>query len=290
MNFNKKVLNDYYLGILYGDGHRQENCYFFSSTNKVLADQLEEKLKSKNIHHARFTRNYHNEEQTNWELLEIFEIYDKEFISWLEFRNIFSDHASDRIKCNSNFIRGYLETKGTLFYYTQRNTDAWRISFSGLEDDLHYLYNYLESEQGINCSAITQRKEREEQNIISNSYRFSIQNRNGIERFLYWINSEVDITPYLKEKIEAFNQWNKSKPFNQKTSVYKNYRRATLYMAKELNIKLNGIRGGGTGIKPVYLWEDEKQVKEFEGWQGAFEWTKEKYENETGMIPPTVSL
>jgi hypothetical protein len=290
MNFNKKILNDYFLGVLYGDGYKQEDCYFFSTTHKYLANQLEEKFISKNIHYARFTREYHNEYQKDWELLEIFEIYDKDFIAWLDSRKMFSDLSSDRIKCNSNFVRGFLETKGTLFYYKQRGTDAWRISFSGLKSDLQYLYNYLINEQGINCSAITQRKEREEQNIVSNSYRFSIQNRTGIDRFLNWIDSDIDVTPFLKEKIESFKDWNRTKPFNQKTKVYKNYRRATLYMANALKIELSGIRGGGRKIKPIYLWEEGKQIQEFEGWQGAYEWTKEKYENETGMIPPTVAL
>ena len=291
MNFKGKVLNDYFLGVLYGDGYKQEDCYFFSTTNKAIADQLEEKLKSKDIHHTRFQRDYKNKDQDNWESLEIIEIYDKEFIAWLDFRKLLSDNAEERIKCNSNFLRGYLETKGSLFYYKQRQTDAWRISFSGQKNDLQYLYNYLVEVQGINCSAIMHRKERENQNIISSSYRFSIQNRVGIERFLHWIDSDVDVTPFLKEKIENFKQWNNLKPFNQKTTVYKNFRRATLYMAKELNIELKGFRGGGRSkFKPVYLWENDNKVMEFQGWQGAYEWTKEKYENELGLIPPTVAL
>lgn len=289
MQQTKKALNDYYLGILYGDGYLQKEYYYFSTTRKQLADILEEKLISKNIEYNHYTRDYNQEEKDKWEQLEIFEIRDKEFLEWLEMKKIFSDDAEDRMKCNSNFIRGYMETKGTLFYYQYRRTDAWRISISGSQDDLQYLHHYLLNDRRINCGTVTQRKEREDLNIVSQSYRFSIQNRKGVQEFVDWIDSDFDITGLLKEKIEAFRKWNTSKPFNMVKS-YKNYRSATLAMAKELEVDLRGIRGGGGkgNIRPVYLWENDEKIQEFAGWQGAFEWAKGKF-LELGINPPTIA-
>jgi hypothetical protein len=288
MQQTKKALNDYYLGILYGDGYLQENYYYFSTTRKHLADIVEEKLTSKNIKYNRYCRDYTGKEKANWEQLEIIEIRDKEFLEWLQLRKLFSEQAHDRIKCNSNFIRGYIETKATFFYYKQRNTDAWRISISGTENDIHYLYNYLSQDHGIKCSSITQRKEREDLNIVSQSFRFSIQNRKGVRDLTEWIDADFDITSFLKNKIISFQKWDTKKPFNM-VKTYRNYKSATLAMAKELDVELKGIRGGGNvKPKPVYLWKDEKAIQEFEGWQGAFEWAKEKFD-EIGMNPPTIA-
>jgi phage-related protein len=284
----KKALNDYYLGILYGDGYKQENYYYFSTTRKDLADMVEGKLASKDIKFNRYQRDYNVNDKENWEMLEIIEIRDKDFLNWLELKNIFSENASDRIKLNSNFVRGYTETKGTLFYYKQRNSDAWRVSFSGTENDIQYLHEYLSKEHGINCSAITQRKDREDLNIISKSYRFSIQNRKGVESFIEWIDADFDVTPSFKDKIISFQNWNTAKPFNM-VKTYKNYRTATLAMAKELNVALYGKVGGGYGkVKPVYRWENEEPVETFAGWQGAYEWAVDKF-NELGINPPTIA-
>lgn len=283
-----KALNDYYLGILYGDGYLQDGYYFFSTTRTALADVVEEKLKSKSIKYNRYVRDYVKDEKENWSDLEIIEIRDKEFLQWLELKKIFSNNPSERFKLNSNFIRGYLETKGTFFYYKQRNSDMWRVSISGTINDIQYLHNYLSTELGIKCSAITQRKEREELNVISQSFRFSIQNRKGVETFVELIDSDCDITSYMKEKIISFNNWNRSKPFNM-IKTYKNPKTATMAMAKELKVIIKGKVGGGYGkFKPVYLWEDEKEVEKFDGWQGAYEWACDKFV-QTGLIPPTIA-
>lgn len=281
-----KAVNDYYLGLLVGDGYLQDDYYYFSTTSIELANLLESKLVEKKILYRRYTRPQLKEK---WEQLEIFHIIDKEFLAWLEYRQIFSHYVADRFKCNSSFVRGYMETKGTFFYYQSRqNNDAWRIAISGRQEDLQYLHAYLLEVHGIKSSAITQRKEREDLNIISKSYRFAIQNRKGVADFIDWINSDYDITAFLKEKILAFHQWNASKPYNM-VKRYKNYKSATLAMATKLNIEIKGIRGGGFGKnKPVYRWENNEIVQEFAGWEGAYSWTKEKFKNELGLNPPIV--
>lgn len=283
-----KALNDYFLGILYGDGYMQDDYYFFSTTRKGLADLVEEKLKSKEIKYSRYCRDYYGEEKNNWEQLEIIEIQDRAFFDWLELKKMYSTNPVDRLKNNSNFMRGYLETKGTFFYHKQRESDAWRLSFSGIQADIQYLHALCSNQLGINCSAIIQRKEREELNIVSQSFRFSIQNREGVGKFIDWIDDDYDITGFLKEKIIAFRDWDNSKPFNLMKS-YKNAKTATQAMSRQLNIELKGKVGGGYGkAKPVYLWENDEPIQQFEGWQGAYEWAVGKFQ-EMGLIPPTIA-
>lgn len=287
------MLSNYILGVLYGDGYLQyDDMYFFSTTHKEIADRVKEWLDYLGIRYISYTRDYQNPEYENWELLEIMEIRDIEFIDYLDRQKFFSDNAYDRIKNDVDFIRGYLETKGTFFKYFSRENEVWRCAFSGSYDDVYVIKEILKS-WGIESNQMIQRNDRRDKGIESESYRFSIQRRNMIALlvdYLYGERDDIEISLYLKEKFDEFLSYHRSTPFNRKREIFKHYRNASLYMARELGLEVKGIRGGGgmKGYKPVYLWENGEPVKEFMGWQGVYEWLVDVYESETGYSAPLV--
>jgi hypothetical protein len=287
-------VSNYLLGVLYGDGSFQNTSgyewFFFASTHKELSDKVKIFLKENNINHFSFIRDFASDHiKANYELLEVIEITDKEFNKYLIDCGFKSEIASERIKWNPDFLRGYLETKGTMFTYLSRGNEAWRIAFSGNEKDVSFLAEKLENDLEISVSKMLRRRERERLGIISESYRISLQNRNGIANFVSYIDSE-EITEYLREKIEAFKKWHRETPFNMKR-VFKHYKYAVAFMCKGLGIQVKGARGGGGGKhwKPIYVWIDGEQTDQFfKSWEDAYNWVKKEYLDKTGFNPPFV--
>jgi hypothetical protein len=285
-------MNQYILGLLYGDGHFQikegRELFVFATTHKEIAEKIETLLKENEFKYAHYKRDFPSEhEKGKWEVLELIEVYDINFHKILKGNGYNSNSVEDRIKWSGDFLRGYLETKGTFFKYEQRGNEAWRVSFSGKKDDIEFIRDNLEK-MNISCSKVVVRKEREDLGVKSESYRVSIQNRGGIDTFVKFINCG-DMSLLLKERINGFTHFNSTKPFNMK-SVFKNYKYAVLFMARKLNLEIKGVRGGGgtKGFKPVYLWEDEEQILCFRGWEGAYGWIKDIFYDETGFNPPLV--
>lgn len=287
------MINDYILGLLYGDGHflKKENyeLFMFSTTHKEIADKIMVTLKDNGIKYSSFNRSFgEGHDNENWEILEIVEIYDKSFHKILENNHFKSSEASERIKINGDFIRGYLETSGTMFTFYQRNSEFWRIALSGNEQDVYYLKEQLEKVMHIQMTNVIRRKEREALGIISESFRVTIQNREGLAKFIKYIEGE-EVSEYLGQKMKAFNHFHATTPFNMK-KVFKHYKYAVGFMAKELGLVIKGARGGGgkRGFKPVYMWEDDEPVLCFAGWERAYKWISIEFEKETRMIPPKV--
>lgn len=287
-------INDYILGLLYGDGSFQMKekyeLFFFSTTHKELADKVEDSLNINNIHHSRFQRVYgKGHEKENYEILEIIEIYNKDFHKFLIENGFKSDKASERVKTNPHFIRGYLETKGTLFQSYSRDSEFWRVAFSGNYDDVQYIKESLEERLNIEFHNVTRRKERESLGIVSKSFRLSIQNRIGIAKLIEYINVG-DVSEYLKQRIEGFTQFNTSTPHNMKKKVFKHYKYAVGFMARELGLTMKGVKNavGAKGFKPVYLWEDDTPILGFKGWTMAYKWICLEYKEKTGFNPPPV--
>lgn len=284
------MLNDYYRGILYGDGYLQgEDLYIFSTTHKELAEKISGVLSTLNVNFSNYLRD--NKSFENWELLELVEIKDEIFIDYLISIGFTSEDVEKRMIFNSEFLRGYLETKGTFFKYNQRNSTIWKCAFSGKYEEMDFLKRNLES-LGIETQEIARRTEREEVGIISNSYRLSISKRESIAilvDFLYNENSEV--SEYLKEKFIAFIKFHKYTPLNQKKKIYKHYKYASMYMAKHLGYEVKGNRKnkGGSREKPIYLYDiDNVVVDEYLGWKGAYLGLVKLYEKETCFEAPKV--
>lgn len=288
-------MNNYILGLLYGDGSftRKDNreWYSFFTTHKELADIVKSFLDDNNISYNSYSRDHVAEYKEKWEILEIVEITDKDFNNYLVDVGFKSEYASERIKWNPDFIRGYLETKGTLFSYMSRNSLSWRIALSGNEEDLEYLKYMIESRLDIKTSKLVHRKEREDQGIISKSFRFYIQNREGLVRFIRNIDNN-EKSEYLRDKIDSFFRWDNETPFNMKRKVFKHYKYAVGFMCRELDIEIKGVRGGGgeKGWKPVYLFFDGEIQDEyfFKGWEEAYNWVRDIYKDETGHNYPLV--
>lgn len=290
------MLSEYVLGLLYGDGNFQMKegieTYFFSSTHREIRDRIAREFKENKFRHTINTREHVADYKINYQSLDILDTRDKKLLSYLVECGFKSDNPEDRIHINPDFIRGYLETKGTLFEGFFRNSTFWRVAFSGNEEDLLYLKSKLSEVLGTPIREVTQRKEREDQGIISKSYRLSIQSRDGVAKLINYIDSE-DVSAYLKLRIEGFKAFHASTPFNMKRKAFKHYKNAVRFMSRELGIEIKGIRGSVAGIKkgykPTFLWENGEKVREFRCWEEAYEWTSNKYLDETGHTPPIVN-
>ncbi|QKY68714.1 LAGLIDADG family homing endonuclease [Lentibacillus sp. CBA3610] len=159
------MLNNYLLGILYGDGYIQiinnRETVFFSTTHKEIADKLVSKLTNYGIIHNHYTRNHEaNSQKENYEILEVIQITDQEFLWKLKESGYDSSAAEVRIKSDSDFLRGYMEAKGTLFKSQSRGSEFWRISISGNYEDLIYIKKLFETHLGIKVGEVLQRRER----------------------------------------------------------------------------------------------------------------------------------
>jgi len=288
------MLNDYVLGTLYGDGYLQlignREVLFFSTTHKEIADKIIMELVENGIDYGHFQRTFEADTQKeNYELLEVIQIKDQKFLSDLKENGYDSDSVRERIKFSSDFIRGYIETKGTLFQYYGRGSEFWRLSISGNYEDVAYIKELFENHLGVKVGAVLHRKEREAYGILSSSYRFSTQSRGAVAKIIEFIDGN-DMTAYLKKKIKGFDQFHANTPFNAKRKVFKHYRSATLFMAREMDFTIKGIRGsmGTKGFKPVFLWEGDIPVLCFKGWEWAFHWTSAEYEKRMGFNAPSV--
>lgn len=285
------MITDYIKGILYGDGYYREvdNCYYFSTTHKEISDFLIVCLDDLNVSYSKYVRE--NKKYEEWELLEIVEIKDKDFIIYLKSIGFTSDLVEDRILTSGDFLRGYLETKGTLFTFNQRSSIFWRCSFSGLQEDMVYLKDFLLT-LGIETHEIVRRSERESLGIVSNSYRLNMQKRESISEIINYLYSEDEISKYLKEKMDCFIKYNNSTSFNQKKKVYKHYKNASLFMARSMGYTVGGDSNKsnptGSGLKPIYLRDSAGNEEDvYKGWIGAYEGLSDLYES-TGMEVPLV--
>jgi len=288
------VLNDYILGLLYGDGSytvkEGREFFLFSTVHKELADRVMKSFNDNHIKYSHHVRSFEvGHEKENYGELELVEIYDKKLLSILGEKQFKSEHAEERIKLSNDFLRGFLETKGTLFQSNSRGSIFWRISFSGNEKDIHFLKESLERMLGIAISSVVQRREREELGIISKSYRINIQNREGVSKLVEYIEGE-EVSTYLKERIEGFKLFDKITPFNMKKKVFKHHKFAVGFMAREMNLDLKGIRGISIKDrqKPVFLFENEEVKLCFRNWEQAYNWIREEYQEKTGKNPPKV--
>lgn len=288
------VFNDYVMGLLYGDGSftMKENreFYLFSSVHKELADKIEIALQSNDIRYSRFARVHDADGETsNYETLELVEIYDKRFLDFIVSSGFKSESVEDYFKTTGDFLRGYLETKGTLFQSSQRGNLFWRISFSGSEKEIKYLKLFLETTLDISVSNIVQRNERQELGIISASFRISIQNRTGVAKLVEYIDGE-EISVYLKERVEGFKLFDKTTPFNLQKKAFKHYKNAVGFMTREMKLDIRGIRGISIKDrqKPLFLFEDEEIKQCFRNWKSTYYWICEEYESKTGKKPPKV--
>ncbi|SFD42078.1 hypothetical protein SAMN05216238_101261 [Lentibacillus persicus] len=288
------MLNNYLLGILYGDGYIQiinnRETVFFSTTHKEIADKLVSNLSNYGIIHNHYTRNNDvDSKKENYEILEVIQITDPRFLQELKECGYASSAVEARIKFDSDFLRGYMESKGTFFKSHSRGSEFWRISISGNYEDLTYIKKLFETNLGIKVGEVLQRREREAYGVYSNSYRLSTQSRDAVTKIIQLIKGE-EISTYLKEKIKGFDRFHANTPFNAKRRVFKHYRNATLAMARELGLTIKGIRGstGTKGFRAIFLWEADCPVLCFKGWEGAYKWVSKEYEKSTGYRAPMV--
>lgn len=289
------IIDDYVVGLLYGDGSmhikdgREE--YFFSTTNVQVADRVKKEFEKIGLRHYTVRREHNTDEKENYEILDVVATTNEYAIKVLRLNHVISNNVEKRMKTSSDFLRGYLETKGTLFEYMSRKSVAWRVSFSGNKEDIVYLKSFLDNVLNVKTSNIAHRKEREHLGVVSDSYRLSIQNRDGVAKIVKYIDGD-DMSSYLKDKVESFKNFNESTPFNRKVKVFKHYKSATQYMARELNITVNGKKNDirPNGWRLVYLWNnDGVNTVIFNGYKIAYEFVSKLYKDTTKFDPPTVS-
>jgi hypothetical protein len=277
------MFSDYELGLLYGDGGFQEGRYFFSTTHKELADIILFSLHKQKIEHLFYQRDYDDEKNENWGILNIIEIKNLHSVEELSFP------ATYLFSKGKDFLRGYIETKGSLFSYQNRGLENWRLSISGEEEMLKILLSFLQETLSISDKKLKQRKEREKLGIISKSFRIHIDRRMELFSLISYIYNAKEVSYYLKNKMDDFLHYHRRQPFG-KNRVFKNVKYATQSMANTLDLTVKGIRGGGggKGYKPVYLWVNNSPTKEFKGWEDAYVFIKNIYEEYTGMNAPII--
>lgn len=292
-------LSEYDCGILYGDGFysEKEALYIFSTTTSDLSEKMKFKFEKWGVDFNYKIETHPTEEKENWEDLHIYRL-----------KNIDSINLNNYlVNCFKNlsigFVLGYIETKGSLFNYfeTSKNKagkERWRLSLSGEKEDLEIIVAYLTNLDGdIVFSNIYRRKDkkRELEDIISESYRVHINRRYSIYKLItLFENNDLvnEINLYFKDKINKFKIYHENNPFNRKKSVFKTYRLAGNYLARELGLEVKGERGGvggGSGSKPIYLWENGEKLKEIgKGWKEAYFYLKAIYEEENEFKAPEV--
>ncbi|QST02654.1 hypothetical protein IMZ31_19080 (plasmid) [Pontibacillus sp. ALD_SL1] len=278
------MFSDYIRGLLYGDGHLSYKegtpILYFSSTHLILAGFVEDALQKHSIPYIAYER-----ETGDWSPLAIIESRDKEVIRYVDETSLFQ--GAD---LNPDFLRGYLETKGTFFSYDEQGKTRHRIAYSGSCDDMERIHQHLSDDLGVSCSSIIHRKEREEQGIISVSYRFAIQNRDGIYKMVDYLYDKEEISPMLLDTMDEFLAFNENTPSFRMKDVFKNYRNATKFMTRHLGLDIQGKKGGGAAKpKPVFLWENGEVVREFTGgWKEAYVYTSELFAKTYPFDPPRV--
>lgn len=283
------MITPYELGLLYGDGHfsKGKGHYLFTTTHIEVAKRIKSYLNKKKISFSYYTRE-HNEERERWETLQLIEITDAEFKGWLKEQGFSSEIKEERIRNNHEFIRGYIETKGSLFSYLSRGVERWRLSISGGKEDLERLLDIFSTFTDVEEVTIKRRKERELLGVISESYRIHFNRRDKIKIILDWIDGD-DKTRYLDDKMKQFHHYYETESFGM-NRVYKNYKFATMAMAKKMNVTIKGKRGGGggKGYKPVYKWVHDEAIDVYRGWEDAYSKVRVEYEKRTGKVPPIV--
>jgi hypothetical protein len=273
------LLTDYEYGLLYGDGHIQEEMYVFSTTHLEVYDFVHDGVKRENISHRAYIREHKGEDKENWSSLHILEITDLTCVKSLR-------HST--LQVSPDFLRGYLETKGTLFMFEQRGNISWRCSITGSKEELEFLLFHLPF---LSVKKIAQRREREKLGVISSSYRLSINRRQELFELLTYVDTNRDETTlYFAERIDSFYDFHRSKPFNM-NHAYKNHKYAAQAMAKRLGYELKGIRGGsgaGSRRKPLYLKKNGEDMAVYYGWEEAYENLCPLFQHETGFLPPVI--
>lgn len=289
------MLSEYMRGILYGDGtfimKDGYELFMFSTTHKELVDKVKVYMNNNNYRYNHYKREFEEgHEKQNYETLEMIESYDKEFHEILQNKGFQSVNVEDRIQMNSDFLRGYLETKGTFFKSYSRNSEFWRFAISGSESDINYLKEQIERKLQIKLSQVRQRDERKDKGIVSKSFRVYTQARSNINKLVDYMYSEIDITAHLKHGFDGFIHFHKVTPFNRKVRVFKHYKSAVGYMARELGLELKGIRGVSAlrYQKPVFLWNNDEITLCFNNYEKTYFWICEEYENKTGFDAPLV--
>ncbi len=288
------VIDEYVVGLLYGDGSMHlkdgKEQYFFSTTNAQIASRVRKEFDNLGLKYYKVIRDHNTDDKENYEILDIVATTNKHTISVLKSNHVISNDVEKRMRNSGEFLRGYLETKGTLFEHMSKNNTAWRVSFSGNKDDIYYLKDFLDNRLNVRTSSIHQRREREDLGVISESYRLPIQNRDGVSKIVEYIDGE-DMSAYLKDKVESFKDFHQSTPFNRKAKVFKHYKSATQYMAREMGIIVNGKRNDirPNGWRLIYLW-NEKEINTviFNGYEVAYKHISELYKKTTGFEPPMV--
>lgn len=284
----------YELGLLYGDGHRFKKYgnerFLFTTTQDELIAKIESAFEQNEVAFLKFQRQ-HGEGKENWKPLHILETSDEAFLGYLEAGGFEAADAEQRFKKNPDFIRGYLETKGTLFEYKSRGIDRWRCSISGSQEDLEFLVDYLQPY--IGDKRVRRRLDRAEMGVESESYRFSIDATEDLRVFLDFIKpvGQGEISSALMKKMNDFGvYWHVQK--RKINPTYKYYRGATKAMAKELELTIGGIKGGsksGSGKKPIYLQEGETVITSVNGWEAAFQLVSMIFEQVFELKAPTIT-
>lgn len=290
---------NYILGLLAGDGHFQlkdgRDLFCFSTTNEESVQFVREFLNFNNYNFIDYIRN-HSEEQKkrygeNRRDLHIIEIKDERFLEYLKTKGFDKNNRSKNIQDDPDFIRGYLESKGTFFEGFDGKYRYFKMAFSGNKEEVERLNDIL-TKRGVVASRIAHRKEKVNKGVVSNSYRLPIQNRKSISTMLNWIKGEP-VTKKLKDKFELFEDFEFEKDYRI-TKSYVRYKQAVKAMSDKLEIEIKGIyrekqvHTENERFNNVYLWDGSDQIAKFKGWKGAYEWVSDVYKDEFGFDAPEV--
>jgi hypothetical protein len=234
------MFSDFQKGIIYGDGTivNKATCkvLMFTCTNKSIVDNVHKWFDDEGIKVSRFQRNHTSEDKQNYEILDILESYHNPYIK--------GDLELSFIP-NFEFLQGYIQTKGSIFKYMDKDVERYKMAFSGTKDNMETVRELLES-IGIQDIKVIHRKEREHLGVISKSYRIQIHNRKVIRNILEQFNDDNWISLTMKEQVENFKLYDKETPYFRPNGAFKHYKNAVRYMLREMckTESLATTRGG----------------------------------------------
>lgn len=201
------MLSHYQLGLLHGGGTYLNEKYRVYLTQKYLYDYLLNALDY-------LLADYEAEivEAAEDSFRGRVDIIDDEIIEYMMENGIRKE--SSTLPLDAAFIRGYLETNGSFYSYTDKGVKMWRCNFSGQLEDLIALKEHLESEE-IKCRAIEERKSKKKSTgTVSITYRLSIGARKSIVKLVDYLNTEVEgeISFGLASKFDEFQNFDRKHP------------------------------------------------------------------------------
>lgn len=278
----------YEQGLLYGDGSLNKDGYYtFSITHDELSELIKDALDRNSLTYYYKKVSYeHLEELKNYNELHHYTIK----VNGIEFIEMLSDNFNN---LTPQFLLGYVETKGSLFSYTETKKNVantrHKLSISGSYEELLIIKNYFQQLGCESKSEIHQRNDREEQGIISKSFRYSVNKRDDLEIIMNHLTIDEG-SLHIKWRIEGFHNFNRTTPRRIVNHAFKSKRSACMYMIRELNYEseVSRIRGESR-LRKVTVKDGDNVIAVTQGWINMYDILHKEFSNKFTVGIPVVA-